>query len=161
MTGITREAAFYRAALLLGLTTGDAVIAWADRLIASDDEGAAALLDLTVIPPHDLSELRHALEPISARTDSPEMLRALFDTARANFAQGRRNANDTITVLSQARSFLKLPDAYSFAIQTLANDHMLAVSGIRGNVAEVEGRVATWLAQFEHAALTYLGENIK
>lgn len=159
MIHIAHLASFHRAALLLGLTTGDAVIMWADDIIARDAEGASALLDLAMIPPHDLSELRHALEPISARTDSPEMIRALFDIARRNLADGQRSAKDTITVLSQARSFLKLPDDYSVAIQTFANDHMLAVAGMRGDVAEVGSRVSEWLAQFEYAELSFLQES--
>ncbi|MBC8086153.1 MAG: hypothetical protein H7Z40_02740 [Phycisphaerae bacterium] len=153
---LPQQAAFHRAALLLGLTTGDAVIAWADSIIARDDEQPSALLDLAMIPPHDLSELRHALEPIATRVDSPDMLRALFDIARRNLQNGERSSADTITVLSQARSFFKLPDDYSVAIQTLANDHMLAVAGLRGEVADVEAGVAAWLAQFEGAEDSFL-----
>lgn len=152
-------AAYHRAALLLGLTTGDVVIAWADNIIANDSEVSGPFLDLSMIPPHDLSELRHALEPLSARTDSLSLLRALFDIARRDELSGKRAALDTITVLRQARSCLKLPEAYSVAIQTLDNDHMLARAGIEQDVVDVERRVRAWLAQFENAESEFLEES--
>ena len=153
------EAAFHRAALLLGLTSGDAVIAWADDIIANDHENAAPFLDLSMIPPHDLSELRHALEHIATRTDSLGLLRALFDIARREELIGKRSAGDTITVLRQARSFLKLPDEYSLEIQKLDNDHMLARAGIEQDVTDVERRVRVWLAQFENAENEFFEES--
>ena len=52
-------------------------------------------------------------------------------------------------VLSQARSFLSLSLDYFTNIDTLQDDHMLAVAGIRGVTAKIEQQVLRWLAQFE------------
>ena len=156
MIDYSQEASFYRSALLLGLTTGDAVIAWADNIIANDAEAAEKFLDLSMIPSHDLSELRHALEPISAREDSVAMLRALFDIARRDLENGRRSAADTVTVVAQARSFLKLPMEISREVDQFAKDHMLAGAGIIHDKNDVETRLRAWLAQFENAEHEFL-----
>jgi hypothetical protein len=158
MPDYSQQASLHRAALLLGLATGADVIAWADDILEHGGEPSKLLIDLTLVSPNDLSELRHALEPIASREDSPAMFRALFDMARQRVVAGERSVEDTITVLTQARSFLKLPDAYAADIQTLHTDHLLAVAGIRGNVAEAENRVIEWLAQFENAADAFLQE---
>ncbi|GEM_PF-2744138 len=79
--------------------------------------------------------------------------------ARRDELSGQRSVFDTITVLRQARSFLKLPAEYSLDIQTLHNDHVLARARIEQNVVEVEGRVRTWLAPFENAERQSLEES--
>jgi len=77
-----QQAAYHRAALLFGLTTGDVVIAWADDIIAHDHENAAPFLDLSLIPPHDLSELRHALAAVEGRV---RLWLAQFENAENQF----------------------------------------------------------------------------
>lgn len=158
MPDYTQLAAFHRAALLLGLTNGATVIAWADDIIARDADVPKQLLDLAMISPDDLSELRHALQPIAAPTESPALLHALFDRARADLASGRRSAADTITVLRQARSFLAVPTDEYDAIALLQNDHMLATAGVIGSVDAVVTRLDAWLAQFAGAEATFLEE---
>lgn len=149
MTNIPRQAAFHRAALLLGIESGADVVAWADNLIVEHADVPKQVRELSTIPPHDLSELRHALQPIAAPDDDELLLRALFDRVRRDVAEGTRTVKDSVTVLSQARSFLSLPLDYFTNIDTLQDDHMLAVAGVRGATPEVEQQVQQWLAQFE------------
>jgi hypothetical protein len=149
MTDLAREAAFHRASLLLGIESGADVVAWADNLIAEHDEVPKQILELSTIPPHDLSELRHALQPIAAPKEDEVMLRALFDRVRKDAINGKRSLKDTVTVLSQARSFLALPLDMFTNIDTLQDDHMLAVAGIGKVTSEVESQTLSWLSQFE------------
>lgn len=149
MTDIAREAAFHRAALLLGIESGADVVAWADNLIEENADIPKQVLELSTIPPHDLSELRHMLQPIAAPGEDEALLRALFDRVRRDRVNGTRSLKDSVTVLSQARSFLALPLEYFTSIDTLQDDHMLAIAGVRGVTAEIEQQVLLWLAQFE------------
>ena len=152
-------ASYYRAALLLGLVSGDVVIAWADSIIASDSDAPQSLLDLAMIPPGDLSELRHALFPVAAPTESLATIRALFDRARAELESGQRSPLDTITVLRQARSFLKLPTNMHDEVALLQNDHMLATAGVIGSTDAVVVRLHTWLAQFAGSEAAFFQEH--
>lgn len=158
MTDIAREAAFHRAALLLGIESGADVVAWADNLIAESENVPKQLLELSTIPPHDLSELRHALQPIAAPAEDELLLRALFDRVRRDAVDGTRSVKDSVTVLTQARSFLSLPLEYFTNIDTLQDDHMLAIAGIRGVTAEIEQQVMMWLAQFEGSEAEFHNE---
>lgn len=158
MTNIPREAAFHRAALLLGIESGADVVAWADGIIAEHADVPKQILELSTIPAHDLSELRHALQPIAAPDDDALLLRALFDRVRRDVSEGARSVKDSVTVLSQARSFLSLPLDYFTNIDTLQDDHMLAVAGIGVATAEVEHQVQQWLAQFEGSETEFHSE---
>lgn len=164
MTNYPQHASLHRAALLMGLTNGASVIAWADDAIANDADAPAELFELAMVPPHDLSELRHALQPLAARAESRgevrgeslAVVRALLDRARNDLVQGKRSVLDTITVLAQARRFLTLPSEYLEVIDTLQDDHMLATAGITGDVADVETRVRCWLNQFAGGESAFL-----
>ena len=158
MTDIAREAAFHRAALLLGIEPGADVVAWADNLIVESVEVPKQVLELSTIPPHDLSELRHSLQPLAAPGDDEALLRALFDRVRLDVARGARSVKDSVMVLSQARSFLALPLEYFTNIDTLQDDHMLAIAGVRGVTAEIEQQVVLWLAQFEGSEAEFHSE---
>ncbi len=149
MTDYTTQASFNRAALLLGLTTGADVVAWADAIIATESEAPAELFDVALLRPDDLSELRHALQPLATQEESLLVLRALLDVARGELDCRQRSTKDTVTVLAQSRHFLNLPPKYVDEIDTLQDDFMLASASVAGNTAEVEMRLHAWLAQFE------------
>src|ERR1700712_3520191 len=138
MSNYAQHASFYRAALLLGLVSGESVVLWADTIIASDADAPAGVLNLAMIPPDDLSELRHALLPLAAAVESPEIVRALFGITQRDYSSKQRDTKDTITVIRQARSFLPLPANYFEDIGTLQNDHMLATANVIGDENEVE-----------------------
>jgi hypothetical protein len=158
MQALRQIATFYRAALLLGIVSGDDVIAWADGVIARDADASAQLIDLSMIPPSDLSELRHALQPLTAETESLAILRALFDRARSDLESGRRGAKDTITVLYQARSLLALPADMSDDVALLQNDFMLANAGVIGNADAVIARLHAWIAPFAGSEAAFFEE---
>lgn len=148
MTDYSQQAAFHRAALLLGLTDGKTVLEWADAVIMRDGDAPGGFVQLSLVPADDLSELRHELFPLAARNESPLIVPALFDRVRADLDAGKRSAKDSLTVLQQARSLMKVPAPLSEELIALFNAHMLATAGVTGDIAEIEGRVRDWLKQF-------------
>ncbi|MEP6779054.1 MAG: hypothetical protein ABJC26_04135 [Gemmatimonadaceae bacterium] len=160
MSKYSQHASFYRAALLLGLVSGESVVLWADSIIASDADAPAGVLNLAMIAPADLSELRHALLPLAASVESLDVVRALLAITQRDYSSKRRDTKDTITVIRQTRSFLPLPADYYDEIGTLQNDHMLATANVIGDVNEVGIRLEHWLAQFAGAELIFLKENV-
>ena len=134
------EATYFRTALLLGLIRGDRVHRWAEEAIAREAQPPAALIDVVSVAPTDLSGLRHALWPLVVDPVPPVVLQAMFGLLHADLASGRRSLADTMTVLRQMRSMLKLPaDIYADLNETLVAH---ATDTTREDI------LATWLAQF-------------
>ncbi len=148
MSSIRRQATFHRAALLLGLERGDDVVAWAEGLVAGDAPVPPDLVEVAMTGPDDLSALRHALYPMCDDPEPPDLARELLAVAARDLHTGRRNERDTITLIGQLRRFLPTPADIDDAIKHLQAEYMLATAGVRGDVAEVCGRVRTWLAPF-------------
>ena len=108
---IAEVATFYRTALLLGLVRGDIVHQWAEQVIANDAKPPAALIDLIGVPVDDLSEMRHALWPLVIDPPPLDVLHVVLGLLHEDLAGGRRQLTDTITILRQMRSMVKLPAA--------------------------------------------------
>lgn len=148
MKDYSQQAAFHRAALLLGLTDGKTVLEWADAVIMRDSDAPGGFVQLSLVPADDLSELRHELFPLAARVESPLIVPALFDRVRADLEAGKRNTKDSLTVLQQARSLLKVPEPLAEELIALFNAHMLATARVTGDVSQIEEQVRVWLQQF-------------
>ena len=144
------EATYFRTALLLGLVRGDAVHDWADAAIAREAQPAPALIAVASTAPHDLSGLRDALWPLVVEPDPLEVLHAVLDKARADLTEGRRSEADTVTVLRQLRSMVKLP-------RPLYDDlggALVAYAAQRDGEAKPDGAIAAWLSRFARPAIT-------
>ena len=139
------QAAFYRAALLLGLVRGRVVVKSADAAIASDDNPSAALIEIAGTPPDDLTLLRQRLLALCDDGESTEVIRALLGLVHADLASGRRSFKDTMTVLKQLRGFLKVDPALNDQLKTLGVDVAMASAG-SSEFAAAEQRVRDWLA---------------
>ena len=136
----SNEATFYRTALLLGLVRGDVVHAWAERAIERESNPHAAFIEIVGAPVDDLSEMRHALWPLVIDPPPLDVLRAVLGLALSQLADGRRNLDDTITVLRQLRSMVKLPKELYDALNAALVAH----------AADPETHnIAKWLNQFE------------
>lgn len=134
------NATFYRTALLLGLIRGEVVHHWAEQVIANEAKPPAAFIDLIGVPVDDLSEMRHALWPLVIDPPPPEVLHAILGLLHEDLAGGRCQLSDTITILRQMRSMLKLPTA----LYAELNDTLVTYE-TGPNV----GAVADWLQPFE------------
>jgi hypothetical protein len=135
------EATFYRTALLLGLIQPSAVHRWADQVIAREAQPLPAFFAVASVPLTDLSELRHALWPLVIEPDPPAVIRDLLGVLHAELTSGHRSLADTLTVLRQMRSMVRLPpEIYSDLNATLVAH--AAESGPKS-------AIATWLRQFD------------
>jgi hypothetical protein len=105
----TERATYYRTALLLGLVDGAAVHDWAQHVIEKDGHPSAAFFEVISADPADLSALRQALWPLVIEPDPPRVLRSLFAQLGSDLTEGRRGITDTIAILRQMRSMLRLP----------------------------------------------------
>jgi hypothetical protein len=110
------EATYYRTALLLGLTRGEAVSHWADEAIARDPEPPPALIDVASARPSDLSELRHALWPLSVEPVPQQVFEAILGQLSRDLESKTRSVPDTLTILRQMRSMLRMPAALYAAL---------------------------------------------
>jgi hypothetical protein len=137
------EATYYRTALLLGLVRGEVVHRWAQDVIEREREPPHAFIDIMSVPPTDLSALRHALWPLVVEPDPPAVLEAMYALLRADLASGRRGLADTVTVLRQMRSMLRLPAAMYADLNAVLVAHSAAGSGT--------DTIAAWLQQFAKA----------
>ena len=142
------EATYYRTALLLGLVRGEEVLRWAVQAIDREQEPRRELIDVVSLSPHDLSELRHALWPLVIEPDPRVVVEAIFGLLHADLSTGRRSLADTLTVLRQMRSMLRMPPPLYAAL----NDADVAYTTAGGQ----EAILATWLEQFAHVGLAQL-----
>ena len=137
----SRAATYYRTALLLGLIRGCEVHQWAEQVIAGEPKPAAAFVDLMSVPVDDLSEMRHALWPLVIDPPPSDVLDSILGLVQSQLAEGRRSVEDTVTVLRQIRSMIKMSrelyDALGAAL--IAHDGDPATGSIGG-----------WLRQFPH-----------
>ncbi|MBK7907536.1 MAG: hypothetical protein IPJ78_13380 [Gemmatimonadetes bacterium] len=142
---LREEATEQTTALLLGLRNGASVVAWADAAIHASDAPDAALYEVSLTPPGDLSALRHALAPLAHDPVPERTVRAMLALAADDLAAGRRRADDTVRVLAQMRRMLPLPADVGESIDRLKDGHMLAEVGLGMTVDEAESRVREWL----------------
>lgn len=135
------EAAFYRAALLLGLLRGEDAVRWADEVLGRDAEAPAALVHLSTTDPNDLTALRRCLFDVAGEGESEEVVRRLLGLVQRDLASGRRTFDDTRTVLKQLRAFLKLNRDLNEHLKALGVDLGLGRAG-------AEQRMRDWLRQY-------------
>jgi len=136
------EAAFRRAALLLGLMRGDDVLRWADEAIAQDASAPEALIELSTTDPGDLTALRLRLFELSGEGESAEVVARVLGLVQRDLASGRRSFDDTRTVLKQLRAFLKLNRDLNEQLKAFGVDLGLGRDG-------AEQRLRDWLRQYE------------
>jgi len=143
--GYSLHATYYRSALLLGLTRGEAVHRWAEYVIEHDPAPPQALFEVVSVSPADLSALRYALWPLVIEPEPPVVLEALFGLLYADLTSGHRALPDTLTILRQMRSMLRLPPPIYADLNSALVAH--ANTGTQGD--DLEG----WLRQFAQAVL--------
>jgi hypothetical protein len=136
-------ATYYRTGLLLGLLPGEEVHRWAERIIEKEPIPPPGLLDLVSVSSTDLSALRDALWSLAVEPEPEAVLQAVFALLHADLTTGRRAVEDTVTVLRQMRSMLRLPaPLYSDLNQALVSHGLAKVTG---------GTIGAWLQQFAPA----------
>lgn len=142
------EATYYRTALLLGLIKGEVVHGWAEQVIEDQPNPPHAFFEIVSVAPTDLSALRYALWPLVIEPDPPVVLRAILGLVHADLTSGRRGLTDTLTVLRQLRSMVRLPPLMYADL----NSALVAHAAKRAH----GGSIAGWLEQFAPSGLAQL-----
>ena len=142
------QASFYRAALLLGLSTPEAVIAWADGIVRDDAAPPSAIIDVALAPA-ELTALRSALAPLALIPEPESVVHRLLVLTARDLATGRRSVDDTVRVFTQMRRLLRLASEIETELNQLENNHMLAAAGVTNDLDASRERVRDWLARFE------------
>ncbi len=145
----TEQATFFRAALLLGLVRGTAVVQWSDAVLARDPDAPAPFVDIASTSPDDLSALRHALYPLCTDRESAAVVHGIIGLVSQDLTSGRRSFDDTITVLSQVRRFMKLDSATDDSLKTLLVEVWRARHGLGADWDVAQLHVSEWLRQRE------------
>jgi hypothetical protein len=140
-------ATYYRTALLLGLVRGDDVHRWVERVIEQEPDPPKAFFEIASVAADDLSGLRHALWPLVIEPDPAAVIETIFGLLHADLVGERRTFDDTLTILRQMRSLLRLPpDLYADMNATLVT---YATSQQRQVVVE-------WLQRFARSRIEQL-----
>jgi hypothetical protein len=144
MNDVPFEAAFLRAALLVGLVHEQDVPAWATVVIANSSgpiRGVADVVGARV----ELSAMREALRPIGESVDQARVSAALLTAVSVDFAVGARNSADALRILGQIRQEWELPGPASAKIKEFQDRAMLAHVGMQGQSAPRLEELASWL----------------
>ena len=138
------EATYYRTALLLGLVQGDTVHRWAEQAIDREPEPPAAFFEIVSVPAGDLTSLRHALWPLVIDPEPPAVLEAMFGLLHADLVADRRSLEDTLAILRQMRSMLRLPSALYAALNAMLVEYAHAHDRQRAVILK-------WLGNFSRS----------
>ena len=138
------RATYYRTALLLGLVRGSDVHRWAELVIERECEPPKAFFEIVSAPVGDLSALRHALWPLVIEPEPAAVIDAILGMLYVDLVGERRNLEDTLTILRQMRSLLRLP------AETYAHLNDMLVRYAASHQQQV---IAEWLHQFAESRI--------
>jgi hypothetical protein len=114
---------------------------WADRVIEHEPDPPPEMIEVASAAPTDLSGLRHALSPLAIEPEPSSVIEALLGVLYADLTSGHRRLADTLTVLRQMRSMLRLPPRLYADLNAALVAH--AAEG------ETCVALATWLQHFD------------
>ena len=114
---------------------------WADQGIEHEPDPPPALLEVASVAPTDLSALRYALWPLVIEPEPSVVIQALLGVLHAELTSGRRGLADTLTVLRQMRSMLRLPPPIYADLNAALVAHAAE--------SEPKKTLAEWLRQFD------------
>ncbi len=138
------DATYCRTALLLGLVTGQDIHRWAELVIEREREPPKEFFEIVSAPVGDLSALRHALWPLVIEPEPASVIDAILGTLYADLVGERRSLEDTLTILRQMRSLLRLPAE----IYAHLNDML-----VRYAASHQPQVIAEWLHQFAESKI--------
>jgi hypothetical protein len=141
---VSFEAAFLRAALLVGLVHERDVPEWAIDLISIEDSTAERLADVLVAPV-ELSPMREVLRPLATGADPQAVAGALLTSIALSTHSATGAALDSLRVLDHLRKEKQFNPPIAEAIEAFAQRAWLSGAGVRGNTAPSGDELAAWL----------------
>ncbi len=141
------EAAFLRAALLLGLIHEADVADWAGRRIATATQDAAHLADV-LLTRAELTAMRDVLRPIGAGVSEDCIVQALLAAIATDPAYQEHPVRTQLAVLGQLRREFSLPSSVAAAIKAFEDRLMLADVKQPGESPPSRAELVAWLSTF-------------
>jgi hypothetical protein len=145
------EAAFLRAALLLGVVHERDVAAWAESLLLLHEDPRGVLSDIAMTRV-ELTAMRDALWPLAEGADADTVCAALLTFLAEDPASRALGMDDAVRVLSLMRTEFRIPPEGRWSAKALEDRHMLAAGGSTRFVAPARDELDAWLASVRHAA---------
>jgi hypothetical protein len=151
------RAAFYRAALFLGLVDGATVVRWADDTLSRTATVPAAFVEIASTPPGDLTALRLALLDLCGEQGPTRVVTAVLGLIGRHLSSGRRSLGDTMTVLKQFRGSVRLAPETADALRQFEVQFARAL--LTGDLTTLETRLYPWLGRYAGADEPFLSSD--
>lgn len=144
---IAHEAAFLRAALLVGLVHEGDVSAWAQYRLTPLDASTRPAMQLTdlLLSEEALSPMREALRPLAASADRAQLTATLLAGISVDDALVSRSVADRLRVLGLLRREFVLPPDLVAAINSFIERAMLADAKVGDSPAPDTAQLQRWL----------------
>ncbi len=144
---IADEAAYLRAALLVGLVHEGDVSAWAQRRLAQLDASTRSAIQLTdlLLSEEALSPMREALRPLEGVVDHPRLSATLLAGISADGALVTRSVADRLRVLGLLRREFVLAPDLTASIDGFIERAMLADATVGVSRAPDSAELQSWL----------------
>jgi hypothetical protein len=142
----SEQASFYRIALQLGLISGRTVVEWAEKCIENESSIPHSLIDISETSEWDITRFRHLL--LEVCLDEKVNITIVYKILRIiylDIKNNKRNLNDTMTVLTQMRQFVKIDPIISEQIKKFE----IQYGTIPGELIK-DNSIEQWLMNFEH-----------
>lgn len=148
------EAAYLRAALLIGIVREDDVTEWAQLRLATieaSDPAAAALIEL-LLGEEALSPMREALRPLEAGVELTGLTLALLAGIAIDDALTPRTVADRLRLLGLLRREMTLPSTVADAIDGFRERAMLCDANVGHARAPDRDELQAWLRSVQPTA---------
>ncbi len=152
---IAFEAAFLRAALLLGVINEREVPAWAESLLLVQDEAHGFLSDVAMAPV-ELTAMREALQPMAATAGPAAVLTAIVTFLARDRASLSLNVHDAVRVFTLLRTEFRIPPDGTLSAKQFEDRLMLAEGGVKGAVAPTREELDDWLSSVRRPSVRRL-----
>ena len=149
---VTFEAAFLRAALLLGVVHERDLAPWAEALLLTHGEAHGLLSDV-LMANVELTAMREALRPLAEAADADTVCAALLTFLADDADTQALSVSDAVRVLSLMRTELRLRADHAWSGKEFEDRLMLANGGVKGAVAPTRAEIDLWLARVRHPAV--------
>lgn len=138
-------ASYYWVALLLGLVSGETVVAWAEEVLANDENAPDEFSMIALVAPGEVTALRYALLELCSESVSEKVQISILGSILKASESGKRSFSDTVTVLSQFRRFVKIAPLFANYITSVELHHSQIDVNDRERMASLGHEVYTWL----------------
>ncbi len=146
---LAEQAAFLRAAIMLGLLPSGSAIGWADSVVERSAEPPSAIYDLALTPPTNWARVRDALGAIAdaplGQAESDSVVRAILDLLRADVLACRRGLGEVVALVYRMSCTLAVPGSVRWEMLALEEDYAIVSEGIAGDWPTITAIARDWL----------------